>query len=150
MTEIEAPYGALEREFAIFVRRARAASERMSREVHPDLDASAYGLLVCLRGHGPHRPSDLADHVGVGKATITRQLKPLEALGFIERLPDPDDGRAHLIALTEKGQERMTTVREARRDRMHEHLASWPEDDIRTLTTLLGRFNDTAPPATGR
>lgn len=142
---LEQPYAALEREFAVFMRRARASSERLSREVHPDLEASAYGLLVQLREHGPQRPTDLADHVGVGKATITRQLKPLESLGFIERLPDPDDGRAHLMALTEKGRTRMAEVRSLRGDRLRRHLDAWPEDDVRTLTALLARFNAIPP-----
>ncbi|GAA2608055.1 MarR family winged helix-turn-helix transcriptional regulator [Paractinoplanes durhamensis] len=137
----EPSHAALEREFATFVRRARAASERLSRGVHPGLDASAYGLLVYLRDDGPRRPSDVAEHLGVGKATITRQLKPLEALGLIERLPDPGDGRAHLVALTDDGRQRMKQVREARHERLRAHLDSWPDEDIRTLARLLGKFN---------
>ena len=104
----DATVAALERELAVFVRRARAASERMSRQVHPELDAYAYGLLARLADQGPQRSIDLAEHVGVGKATITRQLKPLEALGLIRRLPDPADGRAHLVALTPDGERRVT------------------------------------------
>ncbi|MFF5294319.1 MarR family winged helix-turn-helix transcriptional regulator [Paractinoplanes globisporus] len=134
------PYAALEREFAIFVRRARAASERLSREVHPELDSAAYGLLALL-WDGPQRPSDVADQVGVGKATITRQLKSLESLSLIERLPDAADGRAHLVALTEKGRSRMASVRDARRERMRRNLDAWPDEDVRTLTALLARFN---------
>ncbi|WP_034216996.1 MarR family winged helix-turn-helix transcriptional regulator [Actinoplanes subtropicus] len=136
---------ALERELAVFVRRARAASERMSRQVHPELDAYAYGLLARLADHGPQRSIDLADHVGVGKATITRQLKPLETLGLIHRLPDPDDGRAHLVALTPDGRRRLAGVRDVRRDRLRDHLATWPEEDVRTLATLLARFNAVPP-----
>jgi len=141
----DATVAALERELAVFVRRARAAAERMSRQVHPELDAYAYGLLARLADQGPQRSIDLAEHVGVGKATITRQLKPLEALGLICRLPDPVDGRAHLVALTEDGRQRLTGVREVRRERLRNHLATWPERDVRTLATLLARFNE-APP----
>ncbi|WP_436535344.1 MarR family winged helix-turn-helix transcriptional regulator [Actinoplanes sp. HUAS TT8] len=136
-------YAALEREFAMFVRRARAASQRLSFAVHPGLDSSAYGLLARLRDHGPRRPSDVADDLGVGKATITRQLKPLEALGLIERLPDPDDGRAHLVALTAEGSRRMAEAREARSRRLRARLDSWPDEDVRTLAALLARFNAT-------
>ncbi|BCY08162.1 MarR family winged helix-turn-helix transcriptional regulator [Actinoplanes sp. L3-i22] len=134
-------YAALEREFAVFVRRARAASQRLSHGVHPGLDASAYGLLVRLRDQGPRRPSDVAEDLGVGKATITRQLKPLEALGLIERLPDPADGRAHLVALTEEGRRRMLQARAARSQRLRARLGAWPREDVHTLATLLARFN---------
>ncbi|CAM5319121.1 hypothetical protein STANM309S_02359 [Streptomyces tanashiensis] len=39
---------ALERELAVFLRRARAQSGEMAREVHPELESSAYGLFVRL------------------------------------------------------------------------------------------------------
>jgi DNA-binding MarR family transcriptional regulator len=137
----DATVAALERELAVFVRRARAASGRMSRQVHPELDAYAYGLLARLADQGPQRSIELAEHVGVGKATITRQLKPLETLGLISRLPDPDDGRAHLVQLTSEGRRRMAAVRAVRRERLRGRLAAWPAEDVRTLAALLARFN---------
>lgn len=83
----------------------------------------------------------MAEDLGVGKATITRQLKPLEALGLIERLPDPADGRAHLVALTEEGRRRMLQARAARSQRLRARLGAWPREDVHTLATLLARFN---------
>jgi DNA-binding MarR family transcriptional regulator len=135
------PFAALERELGVLYRRARSASDRLSRAVHPELDAAAYGLLIHLRDHGPARPSDLAAFVGVGKATVSRQLRVLEDLKLIERRPDPADGRAHLLALTAEGRDRMDAVRSARRRRLHGSLNSWPEEDISTLATLLARLN---------
>jgi DNA-binding MarR family transcriptional regulator len=134
-------YAALERELGLLMRRSRAAADRMSRDVHPELDFAAYGLLIYLREHGPSRPSDLAGYVGVGKATISRQLKVLEALGLIERRPDPGDGRAHLLALTSEGSQRLNAVGSARREHFRGRLCSWPEEDVRTLAMLLARLN---------
>lgn len=85
---------ALERELAVFLRRARASSGEMAREVHPELEAAAYGLLVRLESAGRQRATDLAAYFGVGKATMSRQLRALEALGLVAREPDPADGRA--------------------------------------------------------
>ena len=45
---VDQAFLSLERELAVFLRRARATSGEMSREVHPDMEAAAYGLLVCL------------------------------------------------------------------------------------------------------
>jgi DNA-binding MarR family transcriptional regulator len=134
-------YDTLERELGVFSRRARAAAYRLSRAVHPELDSTAYGLLIYVRDHGLARPSDLAGFVGVGKATISRQVKVLEDLGLIERRPDPADGRAHLLALTEEGCRRLDAVSSARREHFHARLSTWPEDDVRTLATLLARLN---------
>ncbi|MFE6855640.1 MarR family transcriptional regulator, partial [Streptomyces sp. NPDC057674] len=44
---------ALERELAVFLRRARAQSGEMAREVHPELEPAAYGLFVRLDDAGP-------------------------------------------------------------------------------------------------
>ena len=134
-------YDALEHELGVFMRRARAAADRLSRAVHPELDSGAYGLLSYLRDHGPARPSDLAGFVGVGKATISRQVKVLEDLGLIERRPDPADRRAHLLALTAEGTRRLDAVRSARLEHFHRRLSTWPEEDVRMLATLLARLN---------
>ncbi|MFD0685252.1 MarR family winged helix-turn-helix transcriptional regulator [Actinomadura fibrosa] len=140
-TPSEEAYDALEREFGVFLRRARAASGQLSRAVHPELDSTAYGLLVCLRDRGLARSSDLAAFVGVGKPTISRQLRALEDLGLIRRRADPGDGRAHLLELTDEGRRRLDAVRSARRRHFRARLRSWPEEDVSTLATLLARLN---------
>src|SRR3712207_7470723 len=38
-------YVRVEREIGLLLRRSRAISARLSRELHPDLDGAAYGLL---------------------------------------------------------------------------------------------------------
>ncbi|MCO5968557.1 MarR family winged helix-turn-helix transcriptional regulator [Actinoallomurus soli] len=141
-------YNALEHELGVLLRRARALSAGMMREVHPDLDPAAYGLLVGLRECAPARPSDLADYFKVGKATMSRQLKVLEGLGLIERRPDPDDRRAHLFDLTPEGRCRMDAVSAARQESFHQLLGAWPEEDVRVLATMLARFNRLVETAT--
>ncbi|GAB3666789.1 MarR family winged helix-turn-helix transcriptional regulator [Actinocorallia lasiicapitis] len=130
-----------ERELVVLLRRGRAVSAEMARAVHPELDLHAYGLLARLREAGPLRPSDLAAHFGIGKATAGRQLAELERLGMVRREPDPEDGRAHLLDLTDDGRERLERVRAARQLSLREDLSTWPEEEVRTFVTLLSRFN---------
>ncbi|MFD7920110.1 MarR family winged helix-turn-helix transcriptional regulator [Streptomyces sp. NPDC059740] len=132
---------ALERELSVFLRRARASSGEMAREVHPDLEAAAYGLLVRLADAGQQRATELAGYFGVGKATISRQLRALEDLRLIAREPDPADGRAVLVRLTDEGLDRFTRVREARRARYARRLASWDRAEVAELSRLLHRMN---------
>ncbi|MFI1440989.1 MarR family winged helix-turn-helix transcriptional regulator [Streptomyces fructofermentans] len=132
---------ALERELTVLLRRARASSGEMVREVHPDLESSAYGLLVRLEERGRQRATELAAYIGVGKATMSRQLRALEELGLVAREPDPADGRAWLVHLTEEGRERFGRVRDARRARYVRELGSWEHDDVATLARLLYRLN---------
>lgn len=50
-------------------------------------------------------------------------------------------GRAHLLALTGEGRRRLDAVRSARLEHFHGRLSTWPEEDVRTLATLLARLN---------
>ncbi|MYU24346.1 MarR family transcriptional regulator [Streptomyces sp. SID8352] len=132
---------ALERELTVLLRRARASQGEMAREVHPDLEPSAYGLLVRLGECGGQRATELAAYIGVGKATMSRQLRALEELGLVAREPDPGDGRAWLITLTPRGQDRVGRVRDARRARYARRLAGWDPREVTELARLLHELN---------
>ncbi|MEW2287118.1 MarR family transcriptional regulator [Streptomyces sp. NPDC047841] len=132
---------ALERELTVLLRRARANQGEMAREVHPDLESSAYGLLIRLDELGGQRATALAGYIGVGKATMSRQLRALEDLGLIAREPDPADGRAWLVTLTDEGRHRVGTVREARRGRYVRQLAHWDRHEVAELARLLHELN---------
>ncbi|MER8003625.1 MarR family winged helix-turn-helix transcriptional regulator [Streptomyces sp. NPDC001780] len=135
---------ALERELAVFLRRARANSGEMAREVHPDLEPAAYGLLVRLEETGHQRATELAGYFGVGKATMSRQLRALEELGLVTREPDPADGRASLLRITDEGRVRFRRVRDARRARYVQKLADWDRAEIAELARLLHQLNASA------
>jgi DNA-binding MarR family transcriptional regulator len=139
---VDPAFLALERELAVFLRRARASSGEMARELHPDLEPGAYGLLVRLADAGEQRATALAAYFGVGKATMSRQLRALEALRLVTRRPDPADGRASLIVLTDEGRTRFTAVRDARRHRYMRTLESWARSEIAELARLLSRLNE--------
>jgi DNA-binding MarR family transcriptional regulator len=132
---------ALERELTVFLRRARANAGQMAREVHPDLESAAYGLLARLDECGRQRATELAGYIGVGKATMSRQLRALEELGLVAREPDPADGRAWLVHLTEEGHRRVGRVREARRARYVRQLAHWDPREVAELARLLNQLN---------
>ncbi|MGW1257663.1 MarR family winged helix-turn-helix transcriptional regulator [Streptomyces sp. NPDC002513] len=131
----------LERELTVFLRRARASQGEMAREVHPDLESAAYGLLVRLDEGGRQRATELAAYIGVGKATMSRQLRALEDLGLVAREPDPADGRAWLVHLTEEGRSRVGQVRDARRARYVRQLAHWDQREVAELARLLNQLN---------
>ncbi|MEJ5944134.1 MarR family winged helix-turn-helix transcriptional regulator [Pseudokineococcus basanitobsidens] len=138
----EEAVAALETQVGLLVRRARAVSASGASEVHPDLDHAAYGLLLRLSAVGAERTTDLAAFLGIGKPTTSRQLSQLVDLGLVERTSDPTDGRASLVRLTAEGRERFDRVRSVRRARLRERLEPWSDADVRTLATLLERFND--------
>jgi len=140
--EHEQAVAALETQVGLLVRRARAFSTSVATEVHPDLDHSAYGILLRLATVGAERTTDLAAFLGVGKPTTSRQLSQLVGLGLVERTSDPTDGRASLVRLTEEGTRRFGRVRDDRRATLRRLLGPWADDDVLTLAHLLERFND--------
>ncbi|MHB9859124.1 MarR family winged helix-turn-helix transcriptional regulator [Streptomyces sp. YIM S03343] len=146
-TGVASPGGAereflsLERELTVFLRRARSNQAEMAREVHPELEPAAYGLLVRLEECGRQRATELAAYIGVGKATMSRQLRALEDLGLVAREPDPADGRAWLVHLTEEGRGRYRRVREARRASYVHRLADWDPREVAELARLLNHLN---------
>ncbi|WP_308283774.1 MarR family winged helix-turn-helix transcriptional regulator [Streptomyces buecherae] len=149
---VDGAFLALERELSVFLRRARANLGELAREVHPDLEPAAYGLLARLGEAGQMRATDLAAYFGVGKATMSRQLRALERLGLIGRAPDPDDGRAWLVHLTEEGRARFTRVRGGLRARYAQRLEGWDRAEVAELARLLHRLNaghETEPAAPG-
>jgi DNA-binding MarR family transcriptional regulator len=134
-------YGHLEREVGLLLRRSRAISARLARELHPDLDGAAYGLLALLQDLGPLRASELVLRLGLDKSTVSRQVASLVALGLAIREADPADGRAQVLRTSEEGTARLTRIREARRARWEADLADWPTEDVARLGDLLARFN---------
>ncbi|MEU6443356.1 MarR family winged helix-turn-helix transcriptional regulator [Streptomyces sp. NPDC047046] len=132
---------ALERELSLLLRRARATSTELAGEVHPGLESAAYSFLVRLESGGPQRATDLAAYFGVGKATVSRQIRALERLGLVTRAPDPDDGRASLVRLTPEGEARFRQVRERRRAGYVEAMSGWPPGEVAELARLLHRLN---------
>jgi DNA-binding MarR family transcriptional regulator len=45
----------------------------------------------------------LAERANMTKQSVGEVTTELERLGYVERVPDPDDGRAKIIRLTERG-----------------------------------------------
>ena len=77
---------------------------RLSRHLeHYDLTPAQFGVLAHLQA-APHISQQaLADWLFVTKGNIVGVLNRLEDRGFIERRTDPEDGRTHLVSLTEQG-----------------------------------------------
>ena len=137
----EQAYVELEREIGLLLRRSRAISARLARELHPDLDGAAYGLLALLQDAGPVRAGDLVARLGLDKSTVSRQLSSLVTLGLVDRSADPDDGRAQVLTPSPEGSARLARIRAVRRERWAADLADWPTEDVAALAELLGRFN---------
>jgi DNA-binding MarR family transcriptional regulator len=92
------------------------------------------------------RITDLAARAQVSKPTVVQAVDELVRLGYAERKPDPDDGRAKLVTMTERGvaAERLGRATVARvRD---EWAKVFGEKDMEQLEALLRKLHVTLWP----
>ena len=85
--------------------------KRLSEAGHPAI-RQGHGCVFRFIHEGGSRLTDLAESSGLTKQAVAEVVQDLEQLGYVERAPDPQDGRAKLIRLTELGAERVATMRE--------------------------------------
>jgi DNA-binding MarR family transcriptional regulator len=87
------------------------------------------------------RVTELAQLAQVTKPTVVYLVNDLERLGYVERIPDPADGRAKLICLTERG----VRAQQAAREIVAQVEQDWSEflgvRDFATLRALLQRLH---------
>ncbi len=69
------------------------------------LKGTQYSLLSYVFKLGPLRPGDLARAMKVDASTLTRNLKPLVAAGWLT-LEAGSDGRSRLVGITDSGREK--------------------------------------------
>src|SRR3954470_505974 len=50
-----------------------------------------------------NRLTELAERADMTKQAVGEVVSELEGIGYVERVPDPSDGRAKIIKLTERG-----------------------------------------------
>jgi DNA-binding MarR family transcriptional regulator len=130
------------------VRIGRHVSSRAAAQLHGDLPSYGWSLLVPLQREGDLRSTDLAARVGVDVSVVSRQLAVLERAGYVERHPDPRDGRASLLRLTRAGGDALEAARCLRSEWALSALARWDEAEAQLLADLLDRLVDDLTTAT--
>jgi DNA-binding MarR family transcriptional regulator len=85
---------------------------QMADELHQRLGKLGYAEIRpahgCVFGNmRPHgvRLTDIAERSRITKQSVGEIVTNLEELGYVERIPDPEDKRAKLVRLTPRGQE---------------------------------------------
>lgn len=131
----------LEQEVGVMIRRIRRIIRERAQAVHPELQSSSYLMLSWLDQHGPQRASSMAETFCIDKGAISRQIQHLLDLGLVERAPDPADGRATLVSVSDEARSRMAAVADERRRWLDDRLRDWTDADLTDMVTLLRRYN---------
>ena len=98
--------------------------DRQSRDSR--LTRTQASVLGSVTRHGPMRLSELADIEGVNPTMLSRIVGKLEDAGLFVRRPDPADGRAVLVEVTDSGRAEQLRLRAERTELLNARLAALP------------------------
>src|SRR3954452_23483531 len=115
----------LEQEVGVLIRRVKRVIGERARLVHPDLQPASYLMLSWLVDEGPVRASSMVENFHIDKGAVSRQLQHLDDLGLVVRTPDPDDGRATLVAASDDAVRLLDDVADHQLMSLEEQLADW-------------------------
>ena len=127
---------------------SRAAADRIFRALHDggfdDVTLAQSRLMMGIDTDGT-RLSVLADRAQIAKQTATALVDKLERAGYVERVPDPSDGRARLVRMTPRAEAALPIAR-AEEDRIETewraHLGAERMDQLRQALTALREITD--------
>lgn len=131
----------LEREVRALIVRIRRKSLANARIIHPDLQASAYSVLLFIAENRLTRASEVAEALDLDKGAVSRQIAHLQELALVARNCDPADRRVQTLQLTASAQMRIDAMTEHRKSEIARRLDEWPAGDLADFVLKLGRFN---------
>ncbi|MFB9835070.1 MarR family winged helix-turn-helix transcriptional regulator [Actinoallomurus acaciae] len=121
--------------------RLRMTLGRLNRRVRQHgpqtLSSSQASTLSSVEALGPVRLGDLAAHEGVTAPTQSRLVGSLEQQGLLRRMPDPEDRRATLLAITAQGRRQLEQLRGERSAFLVSQIATLTEEQREALVAAL-------------
>jgi DNA-binding MarR family transcriptional regulator len=129
------------------MRRLRRAGH--AGAVHP----TQLIVLALLNQYGPLRVGELARRIPCSQPTATTTVAGLLAAGFVDREPDPTDGRANRVAATEAGLSTLRSVAHGEAEVLAALMSTIPADDARAFLAaapILSALADLPAPPSSR
>jgi len=105
----------------------------MRRHGPPSLSVPQFRTLTYLKRHPGASLSDVANHLGVTRATASAMVDRLVQNGFVDRAAARDERRRSVLTLTTGGADLLESARETARQRMAEALTGLSPGQAATL-----------------
>jgi DNA-binding MarR family transcriptional regulator len=118
-------------ELSVALERTASWLRRAPR--NSEWNAVALSTLDELERGGPRRVTELAALERTSQPGMTGILARLAAAGLVRRDPDPTDGRATLITVTETGRKHIAQRHDERARFLSDRIRTMPDDDRRAL-----------------
>jgi DNA-binding MarR family transcriptional regulator len=135
----------LTEEHLFFSQLLRGPYEALLRKIHAELAAAGFADTYASWGtnifhylrEGGLRLTELAELTHTTKQALLYTINQLEAAGCVERVPDPTDGRAKIIRLTQRGWEVRRVGDEIMASIEHECVQRLGEEKMRQFEALM-------------
>jgi DNA-binding MarR family transcriptional regulator len=121
------------------VQKLLVAAKHTAPRLEDGVDVTAYPVLFVVAGQGTVRISELATTLHNDVSTVSRQVSALVAGGLLEKSPDPSDGRAWVVSLTEHGSAALDRIQASRATWFQGLLSDW---DGRATEEFVDRLRD--------
>jgi DNA-binding MarR family transcriptional regulator len=118
-----------------------------ARMTGDSVEPSQAALLHVLDAQGAMRLGDLADAMSLDASTVSRHVQQLGDRQLIDREPDPGDGRARIIAISDAGRAALKRTFDQRRAFITEAMADWSDADRERLRDDVTRLTRALPDA---
>jgi DNA-binding MarR family transcriptional regulator len=123
-------------------------ANRIRARGFPDFQPSFTALLAHVDTDGT-RIAAIARRMGTTRQAASQMLQAIEARGYVERVPDPEDGRAVIARHTASGRWILVTAIEVMQSIEREYEVILGTDGLARLKRLLKRLLATADPGGG-
>ncbi|MFJ3582829.1 MarR family winged helix-turn-helix transcriptional regulator [Streptomyces sp. NPDC090127] len=96
--------------------------------------ASQLRLMYVVDGQDGIRMRAVCHRLAASPPNVSRMCDRLQALGFLERLPCPGNGREVTLRLSPAGKRHLQRIREKREAMLHHAIHTMPTGERRALT----------------
>ena len=128
---------------ASFSRMFRFNARMRAEMTTAEFDGRELPTLVVLHRlaeEGPQRAGALAERLYMDPSQVSRAVGALVREQAVQRLADPDDGRATLLVVTPAGRELAQRFARAKSAHVGSVIADWDPRDAEAFTVALERF----------
>jgi len=114
--------------------------ERLAERGFSDF-RTAHGTIGQHIADRGSRVTDLARLAQISKPSVVYLVDDLERLGYVERVPDPADGRAKLVLMTERGRRAQDEARNVVAEIERDWERALGEAEFKSLRALLEQLH---------
>jgi DNA-binding MarR family transcriptional regulator len=134
------------------IRRVQSSrrAARIQANVSGDwLSPTSLAIFAELERDAPIRMKALAERIQSDASRASREVHDLAARGYVELVPDENDGRVVMVQLTKLGTRQWSAYHDEMRRILTSSLADWSDADLARFASYFDRFLDTLGPSPG-